>query len=224
MAELYHLGVPTSLVPRLAILVDPLVGAASVAAALGCRPLASRREYVSHLGVWDGQEVLVTTVGIGAPPLAIAVEELARAGTEAMVLLGTATLDNLPTRWLLPHGAVRRDGTSGQYAPPMFPAIPDPLLRAALAGTSGAAASYGIVETVDVMGLADVAQRTGGPVAGHDLRCAALFVVAAVRGVRAAALLAALPDEGGPRADTIEDMAGAACRALTGIGKETGAL
>lgn len=220
MAELYHLGVPTSAVPRLAILVDPLLGAAAAAAVTGGRALASRREYVSFLGAWDDQEVLVTTVGVGAPPLAIAIEELARAGTEAMVLLGSATFFGVPTRWLLPHAAARRDGTSGQYAPPQFPAVPDPWLRAALARASGAYASHGIVETVDVL---DAEEPTGGPAAGRDLRCAALFVVAAVRGVRSAALLAQPPgDEIDLRTGAVEDMADAACRALTGMDEGRG--
>lgn len=212
MAELYHLGVPTSAVPHLALLVDPQLGSAPVVAAVSGRPLASRREYVSHLGAWADQDVLVTTVGIGAPPLAIAVEELARAGTRAMVLLGTATLAGSSTPWLLPHGAVRRDGTSAQYAPAQFPAIPDPGLRAALAESSGAAASYGVVETVDVLGH----PTSGGPPTScQELRCAALFVVASVRGVRAAALLAdpSRPDTDG--SSFIHDMAVAACRALT---------
>ena len=213
MAELYHLGVPTSAVARLALLVDPQLGSAPVVAAVSGRPLASRREYVSHLGEWAGQEVLVTTVGIGAPPLAIAVEELARAGTEAMVLLGTATFADASTPWLLPHGAVRRDGTSAQYAPIQFPAIPDPRLRAALAEASGEAASYGIVETVDVLSH----PTSDHPISYHELRCAALFVVASVRGVRAAALLA---DSGNAAtvtrdSSTIFDMTVAACRALT---------
>lgn len=213
MAELYHLGVPTSAVTRLALLVDPQLESAPVVAAVSGRPLASRREYVSHLGEWAGQDVLVTTVGIGAPPLAIAVEELARAGTEAMVLLGTATLAGASTPWLLPHGAVRRDGTSAQYAPVQFPAIPDPRLRAALAEASGEAASYGIVETVDVLGH----PASDHPISYQELRCAALFVVASVRGVRAAALLT---DPGNAvivarDSSTIHDMTVAACRALT---------
>ena len=220
MAELYHLGVPTSAVPRLAILVDPLLGVASVAGATGGRALASRREYVSFLGAWDDQEIVVTTVGIGAPPLAIAIEELARSGTEAMVLLGTATFFGVPTRWLLPHGAARGDGTSGQYAPPQFPAVPDPRLRTALAGASGTSASHGLVETVDVL---DAEEPTDGPAAGRDLRCAALYVVAAVRGVRAAALLTEPPGgEGNPRTGAVDDMAVAACRALTGMDEGRG--
>lgn len=188
-------------------------------AAIKARPLASRREYVSHLGGWDGQEVLVVTVGIGAPPLAIAVEELARSGTRAFVLLETATfVDDIRGRWLLPHGAARGDGTSAQYAPPQFPALPDPLLRARLASATGQAASYGLVETVDV---SDGATTPAGPAVARDLRCAALFVAAAARGVRAAALLV---DPNGSDAvdgrvspDVVESMAVAAYRSLTSI-------
>ncbi len=217
MAELYHLGVPTSAVPRLAVLLDPLLPSAPAVAAIRGRPLASRREYVSHLGEWEGHEVLVTTVGIGAPPLAIAVEELVRSGTRGFVLLGTGTFsDDVRSPWLLPHGAARGDGTSAQYAPPQFPALPDPLLRARLASATGGAASYGLVETVDIL---DGATMPTGPAVARDLRCAALFVAAAARGVRAAALLVdsdgADVVDGAVRPDVVGDMALAAYRSLT---------
>lgn len=216
MAELYHLGVPTAAVPRLVVLLDPGVAHGPVVRAAGAAraPLASRREYVSHLGAWDGQEVLLTTVGVGAPPLAIAVEELARAGTRSFVLLGTAAFRGVTGRWLVPHGAARRDGTSAQYAPLAYPAVPDPLLRSALAAASGGSASYGLVETVDVMGPdAEDPGGSGGCVA-RDLRCAALFVVAAARGVRAAALLL---DAARDRAGESGEAAEAALRALVSV-------
>ena len=40
MTELYHLGVDTSAVPRVAVLVDPLLGTAPVVAAMDGRPQA----------------------------------------------------------------------------------------------------------------------------------------------------------------------------------------
>lgn len=224
MVELYHLGVPTSAVPELAVLVDPLLPLAPAVAAMNGRPLASRREYVSNLGVWDGHGVLVTTVGVGAPPLAIALEELTRAGTRAVVLLGTAGFrDAAASAWLIPHGAARGDGTSAQYAPVQFPAAPHPQLRACLADACGAAASYGLVETVDVL---DGGQPTNGYAAAKDLRCAALFVVASARRVEAAALLVD-PDgtntvDGDMSSDTVGAMAMAAYRALTASTKRQG--
>lgn len=220
MAELYHLGVPTAAVPRLAVLLDPGVASGPVVRAAGAAPLASRREYVSHLGAWDGQEVLLTTVGVGAPPLAIAVEELARAGTRSFVLLGTAAFRGVTGRWLVPHGAARRDGTSAQYAPLAYPAVPDPLLRSALAAASRGSASYGLVETVDVMGPDAVDPGGSDHAVARDLRCAALFVVAAARGVRAAALLL---DAARDRAKESGEAAEAAMAALVSVdGRETG--
>ena len=219
MAELYHLGIPTSAVPRFAVLLDPLLPSEPVVTAIKGKPLASRREYVSHSGGWNGHEVLVITVGIGAPPLAIAVEELARSGTRAFVLLGTGAFhDDVRSPWLLPHGAARGDGTSAQYAPLQFPALPDPVLRARLASATGGAASYGVVETVDVL---EGCPMTPGLAAARDLRCAALFVAAAARGVHAAALLVD-PNgdeavDGVVRQQVVGDMAVAAYRSLTSI-------
>lgn len=187
MAELYHLGVPVSTVPDRVVLVDPALSRADVLAPLRApEMIASRREYVSHLANLDGEEVMVTTVGIGAPPLAIAVEELSRAGTRTVLLLGTGRLKvSADASWLVVSGAARGEGTSGQYAPMAFPAVPDARLLERLMTELSDRAVCGLVSTVDLM----PDTTAPDPLLATDLRCAALFVVAAARGVAAGAVL-----------------------------------
>lgn len=185
MAELYHLGVDVAEVPARVLLVGPDVPLTDHLARWGAVPAADRREYTSHLLDRSGQRVLVVQVGVGAPPLAIAVEELSRAGARVVVLVGTA--DGLPAVdvALVPTGAVRADGTTDQYAPLAYPAVPDTPLRAGLAGRLGSRARPGLVRSVDVLDPTD-----GHPlVVATDMLCACLFVVAAARQVRAAAAL-----------------------------------
>ncbi|WP_448613832.1 phosphorylase family protein [Modestobacter sp. URMC 112] len=185
MAELYHLGVDVAAVPPRVLLVGPDVVLDGSLARWGAVPAAGRREYTSSLVDRSGHRVLVVQVGVGAPPLAIAVEELARAGAREAVLVGTA--DGLPSPGavLVPTGAVREDGTTGQYAPRAYPAVPDTLLRAGLAGRLGNRVVAGLVRSVDVPDPAGEHPL----VLATDLLCAALFVVAAARQVRAAAAL-----------------------------------
>lgn len=216
MAELYHLGILTSAVPDAAVLVDSALPMGPVLGVTTTVPLASRREYQSHRAQWNGREILIASVGIGGPPLAIAIEELARCGTTKIILLGTAIFAAVSTPFLVPYGASRRDGTSAQYAPTEFPAVPDPGLRATLAATAGATASYGLVDSVDV--LPDVVEPAG-IAAAIDMRCATLFVVASAREVRAAALLTDLhfsrPTDDSVNRYRVGAMAEAALRSLT---------
>lgn len=181
--ELYHLGVPADRVPSRVLLVDPGVDQDRVAAALDdLEPEIRRREYRSVQGLHRGLEVLVCSSGFGGPPLAIAVEELARAGASAFVLL--QRLDPVPQRDTVVTGAVRDEGTTGHYAPPTFPAVPDVHLVAALREHLGDHV-YGLLRSVDV-----IHEQLTAPTGtfGLDLQAAPLFVVGAALGVRTASV------------------------------------
>ena len=65
--------------------------------------------------------------GIGCPSAAIAVEELANIGAKTLVRLGTSGAMQEHTRigdLVIANGAVRQEGTSPQYMPMEFPAVP----------------------------------------------------------------------------------------------------
>lgn len=92
------------------------------------KPLAQNREYTSWLGRLEGQPVAVVSTGIGGPSAAIAVEELAQLGVETFVRVGTCggmQLDVKAGDLVVVNAAIRMEGTSREYAPIEYPAVPD---------------------------------------------------------------------------------------------------
>lgn len=90
--------------------------------------LATNREYCIWNGTLNGEKVSVCSTGIGGPSTAIAVEELAACGVETFIRVGTCggiDLDVKAGDVVVANGAVRQDGTSLEYAPAIFPAVPD---------------------------------------------------------------------------------------------------
>lgn len=200
MAELYHLGVDVEDVTSRALLLGPRLPGDDLLARWRSRPAGARREYVSHLVDRSGDRVLVVRVGVGAPPLAIALEELSRAGTRAVVMVARADRWSCAGDVLVPTGAVRSDGTSDQYAPLAFPAVPDARMRAAVHKKLGGAVRQGLVHSVDVVEQAD----TGPYVEATDMLSACLFVVAAARRVCAAAALVSPAATAATAADVVD--------------------
>ena len=93
------------------------------------------REYNIWNGRLEGKTVTVCSTGIGGPSAAIAVEELAACGAHTMIRVGTCGGIALPVKAgdvVIASGAVRQDGTSREYAPMEFPAVPDPKVMLAL--------------------------------------------------------------------------------------------
>ena len=90
--------------------------------------VSMRREYNIWNGKLLGETVTVCSTGIGGPSTAIAVEELFSCGADTFIRIGTCggiALDVKSGDAVIANGAVRQDGTSHEYAPPEFPAVPD---------------------------------------------------------------------------------------------------
>lgn len=90
--------------------------------------MADSREFVTYTGLLDGEKVSVTSTGIGGPSAAIAMEELVMAGADTFIRIGTCggiRLDVKSGDIVIATGAVRMEGTSREYAPIEFPAVPD---------------------------------------------------------------------------------------------------
>lgn len=101
--------------------------------------VGSNREFTIWNGKLDGTLVTVCSTGIGGPSTAIAAEELADCGAEALIRVGTC--GGISTKVqsgdvVVASGAVRQDGTSHEYAPPAFPAVPDANVLFALTATA----------------------------------------------------------------------------------------
>lgn len=90
--------------------------------------IADNREYVTYTGTLDQVKVSVTSTGIGGPSAAIAMEELCRCGADTFIRIGTCggmQTDVKSGDIVVSTGAIRMEGTSREYAPIEFPAVPD---------------------------------------------------------------------------------------------------
>ena len=115
----------------------------------------SNREYTIYNGKLCGETVTVCSTGIGGPSTAIAVEELYACGADTFIRIGTCggiSLDVHPSDIVIASGAVRQDGTSREYAPIEFPAVPSTDVLFALTDAArelGLAHHAGVVQSKD---------------------------------------------------------------------------
>lgn len=90
--------------------------------------MADSREYVTYTGLLEGVKVSVTSTGIGGPSAAIAMEELVMSGADTFIRIGTSggvDIDVKSGDLVIANGAIRMEGTSKEYAPIEYPAVPD---------------------------------------------------------------------------------------------------
>lgn len=90
--------------------------------------VADHREYRTATGRYGDAPLSVTSTGIGSPSAAIAVEELARVGAETFVRVGSCGAIDPAIDvgdLVITTGAVRGEGTSGEYVREDYPAVAD---------------------------------------------------------------------------------------------------
>lgn len=177
--------------------------------------VADSREYVTYTGYLAGVKVSVTSTGIGGPSAAIAMEELVKAGADTFLRIGTCggmQTDVMSGDVVIASGAVRMEGTSREYAPIEYPAVPDTgLLTVLIKAAENLEQKYhvGVVQCKDsfygqhspetkpvAAGLLDKweAWKRMGCLAS-EMESAALFIVAASLRVRAASCLLVLANQ-----------------------------
>ena len=89
--------------------------------------VANNREYVTYTGYLNGVLCSVISTGIGGPSTAIAIEELVQLGCHTFLRVGTCGGMHLEVQGgdiVIASGAIRQDGTTREYAPLEFPAVP----------------------------------------------------------------------------------------------------
>ncbi len=125
----YHLQVGKGDVGRYVILPGDPKRCALIAKCFdNPRLIADNREFVTYTGTLDGTPVSVTSTGIGGPSAAIALEELVMSGADTFVRVGTCGGMDVEVKsgdLVIANGAIRMEGTSREYAPIEFPAVPD---------------------------------------------------------------------------------------------------
>ena len=163
----YHIQVAPGEVGRFVILPgDPKRCAVIASYFDDAKLIADNREYVTYTGTVGGVKVSVTSTGIGGPSASIALEELVNCGADTFIRVGTCGGMQTEVKSgdiVVATGAVRMEGTSKEYAPVEYPAVPDfgvttSLVHAA-AEECGEAAGPENVEESGREGGADTARR-----------------------------------------------------------------
>lgn len=166
--------------------------------------VAQNREYTAYTGKLLGEKVSVVSTGIGGPSASIAMEELVHLGADTFIRVGTCggmALQVQSDDVVIATGAIRMEGTSREYAPIEFPAVADFQVTTALVEAAKALGKpwhAGVVECKDSF-YGQHAPETM-PVGyellnkwqawlklgtlASEMESAALFTVAAARGVR----------------------------------------
>ena len=177
--------------------------------------VADSREFVTYTGYLEGEKVSVTSTGIGGPSASIAMEELVQCGADTFVRVGTCGGIDLDVKGgdiVIATGAVRMEGTSREYAPIEYPAVPDFDVVAALKEASeelGYRHHLGVVQckdnfygqhSPDSMPVADElnskwkAWIACGALAS-EMESAALFIVGSVRRVRTGSVMLVIANQ-----------------------------
>ena len=166
--------------------------------------VAYNREYNTYTGTLLGEKVSVCSTGIGGPSAVIAMEELTAIGADTFLRVGTCggiALKVQSNDLVIATGAIRHEGTSREYAPIEFPAVPDYEVLTALVDAAKALGKpwhAGVVQCKDSFYGQHSPQRM--PVSyeleakweawkrlgvlASEMESAALFTAAAALGVR----------------------------------------
>ena len=214
----FHLRIRTGDVGRYVILPGDPGRVPKIAELLdGAKQIAYNREFNIYTGTLDGVQVSVCSTGIGGASTAIAVEELIMSGADTFIRIGTSggmDMKVLGGDLVVASGAIRSEGTSREYIPIEYPAVPDFDVMCALkeagdalsADEDGKRCHVGVVHCkdsfygeIDPQGVP--VSSTLAPAWDAYVRCgcltsemesAALFAVATARHVRAGSVFTAL--------------------------------
>ncbi|MBE6753310.1 MAG: uridine phosphorylase [Ruminococcaceae bacterium] len=176
------------------------------------KQIVYNREYNVWTGTLLGEKVSAVSTGIGGPSASIAMEELQELGADTFIRVGTCG-GMQPTiscgDCIIATGAVRMEGTSREYAPIEYPAVPDFGVTTALAKAAeqlGYRYHLGVVQCKDsfygqhapesmpvsyeLSAKWEAWKRLG--VLASEMESAALFTVAAARGLRCGSVFSCL--------------------------------
>lgn len=195
------LEVNSEQLPGLAIVCGDPRRAKKIADKLeNAQELAYAREYRTFVGTYKGVEIAVVSHGVGSPGAAVCFEELIKGGVHTLIRVGTAgsySADHPAGSLIVSTGTIRAEGLTKQLVPDGFPAIGDSEVVNALysaAQAQGGIVKKGLTVTLDVFftGVVEIPHKqykAAGALA-VEMEIAALYVIAALRGVRAGAIVA----------------------------------
>ncbi len=212
----YHIGVNSELVGKYVIMPGDPARVKKIAAHFeNAKKVGQNREYTTYTGYLDGVKVSAMSTGIGGPSASIALEELVHCGVHTFIRVGTCggmQKEIMSGDLVIANGAIRMEGTSKEYAPIEYPAVPDfKVLSALVQAAEGLKANYhvGVVECKDafygqhepekmpvgyeLLNKWDAWIRTGA--LASEMESAALFIAAAARRVRAGSIMLTIANQ-----------------------------
>lgn len=152
----YHTGVGPADIGKYVILPGDPKRCEKIAAHFDNPVLvADSREYVTYTGTLEGEKISVTSTGIGGPSASIAIDELSKCGAHTFIRVGTCGGMQEEVQGgdvVIATGAIRMEGTSREFAPIEYPAVPDFTVTNALvnaANTLGIRSHTGVVQCKD---------------------------------------------------------------------------
>lgn len=163
------------------------------------RDITFNREYKSIVGYYKGVKVMVISTGMGGPSVGIGVEELKNIGVNTMIRIGSCGALKSGMKLgdiVIANGVVRDEGTTKAYVKEIYPAVPDTsLLFDIISSAEEMNIPYhtGIVRSHDSF-YTDEEDKidnywSNKNVIAADMESAALFVIASLRGIKAATIL-----------------------------------
>ena len=125
----YHTGVGPDDIGKYVIMPGDPKRCAKIAEHFeNAKLVADVREYVTYTGMLAGEKVSVTSTGIGGPSASIAIDELSKCGAHTFIRVGTCggmQEEVMGGDIVIATGAVRMEGTSREFAPIEYPAVPN---------------------------------------------------------------------------------------------------
>ncbi|MFC4455567.1 purine-nucleoside phosphorylase [Deinococcus sonorensis] len=175
----------------------------------GASEYTRHRQLLGYTGTYRGVPVSVQATGMGCPSAAIVTEELIRLGARTLIRVGTlggATPRLQAADLVIAQAAVPNDGTTRQLlqGAPYAPTASFEVVEAAVqaAREAGVTHHVGLVMTEDAFyaSTPEHARRWAGyGVLGFEMEASAIFLVAAMHGVRAGCLATVSNDIGDPQ-------------------------
>lgn len=152
----YHIGLSRDMIGEYVILPGDPKRSVKIAEHLDNPILVGdSREYTTYTGTLKGKKVSVMSTGMGGPSTAIGLEELVHLGAHTFIRVGTCGGMQPEVESgdvVIATGSIRMEGTTREYVPIEYPAVPDlgvtnEIVKAA--GELGVRYHTGVVQSKD---------------------------------------------------------------------------
>ncbi len=191
---------PADISRRVLVVGDPARARKAASLLQDPAQVGDNREYVTFTGKFGGQRITVVSHGIGSAGAGLAFEELARGGARVLIRVGTcgAVRDGIDDgSAIIATGAVRDEGLTPRLIPLGYPALAHHEVIAALhkaADGADASCHTGVILTSDLFYPSkalgqDWTVWKESHIVAVEMEAATLFVIAALHGLKAGAIL-----------------------------------